>query len=385
MDQKQPAANVNYIATRALILAFLAVLWLPTIDSLFGLDHSPAPNENRRLAGFPEFVSLPKLGNYLAGLQHYFDDHFGFRKQLVRWNARWKLKLFDESPVSMAMEGRDGWLYWAGDGMIAHYRGAARFSQNDLSGWRALLESRRDWLARRGVKYIFVIAPDKQSIYPEFLPQWLTKSESPTKLDQFLAFMREHSSVPVLDLRPALLAAKKNGVTYLQTDTHWNNFGAFVACQTLIDALGNQIPSLRPLALGEFERKPIVQRGGDLAVCLQEEDQLQEAQQVSLAPRPPLAPLAQLGEVSNSTAPAATITRNPGGSGKAVVFRDSFGEAWIPFLGYDFHEVTYLRQAHWNKQVLLTQKPDVVIDEMVERLFNNYDPAQLMRADGALD
>ena len=53
----------------------------------------------------------------------------------------------------------------------------------------------------------------------------------------------------------------------------------------------------------------------------------------------------------------------------------------MPFLGLHFLEVIYLRQVDWNKVVLERVKPEVVIDEMGERLFYNQDPRQLLNLD----
>src|ERR1700677_1316312 len=375
------SARMDRMASRALIILFIALLWLPTLDSRWGWDRCPAPNEKRKLANFPDYKSLQNMGPYVAALERYFDDHFGFRKQLVRWNNDWKLKLFHESPVSMAIEGRDGWLYWAGDGMLANYEGSTRLDEQELNDWRKLLETRRDWLAARGEKYVFVVAPDKHSIYPEYLPAWVVKSGKPSKLDQLLAHMRAHSTVEVLDLRPALIAAKKAGLAFLQTDTHWNSFGAFFAYQQLVRSLQGQLPGMKPLPLEAFDRKSMVGRGGDLAVCLEQEDVIEETNGMSFAPRSPLSPLRQIdaGSIGQRAGTGAALTRNPDGVGKAVLFRDSFAEAWMPFLGYHFHEVIYLLQPEWNKQLLEREKPDVVIDEMVERLFNNQNPRQLLK------
>ena len=268
--------------------------------------------------------------------------------------------------------------------MLDNYTGTTRFDEQTLNDWQKLLESRRDWLAARGEKYVFVIAPDKHTIYPEYLPEWVVKSGKPSKLDQLLAHMRAHSTVEVLDLRPALIAAKKSGATYLQTDTHWNDFGAFIAYQQLVQSLQGQLPGMKPLALDAFDRKSLVCRGGDLAVCLGQQDEIQETQAVLFAPRQPLTPLTQIhaGSMGGETGTGAVITRNPDAVGKAVLFRDSFAEAWLPFLGHHFRETIYLRQTGWDKPFLEREKPDVVIDEMVERLFNNQDPRQLLKSDG---
>ncbi|MEI9865253.1 MAG: hypothetical protein WDN00_12025 [Limisphaerales bacterium] len=49
---------------------------------------------------------------------------------------------------------------------------------------RCCWKKRRDWLAKRGIAYLFVVAPDKHSIYPEELPGWAVKVRPQTKLDQ---------------------------------------------------------------------------------------------------------------------------------------------------------------------------------------------------------
>jgi hypothetical protein len=378
MTATSPSNRARRVTDAGLIALFLAVLWLPTWDWLCGLDRSVAPNENRKLAEFPKYSTLSAPGPYLAAFDQFFQDHFGFRKQLVHWNVHWKQKFFNESPVRMAMQGRDGWLYWASEGMLENYTGKAQFSQADLQNWQKLLETRRAWLAQRGEKYIFVVAPNKESIYPEYLPEWVVKSGAPGKLDQFLAHMRAHSTVPVLDLRPSLIAAKKDGPTYFTTDTHWNSFGGFIAYQQIIHALQPQMPGLQPLGLDAFDRTRTVGHGGDLAVCIQQQDEMQETQGITFKPRWPLAALKQ---TSTERATAGVATKNPDKNGKAVIFRDSFAEALVPFMGYHFNEVLYIWQPQWDKELLEEEKPDLVIDEIVERHFNNDSPRQLLLSD----
>jgi len=126
-------------------------------------------------------------------------------------------------------------------------------------------------LAARGIKYLFVIPPDKHSIYPENLPAWLIGSRPVgcrSKLDQLVDYMRKHSTVEVLDLRPALLAGKKTAPTYLQQDSHWNWYGGFIGCQEVIKALARQTPQLPPLQLEDFDWSNAPAAGGDLARIL---------------------------------------------------------------------------------------------------------------------
>jgi hypothetical protein len=368
------------------VLAVLSMImiWLPALDTFLHLDKSHMPNENRAMARFPEFQSgLEGFHNYIAGLELYYNDHFGFRSRLIRWQHRWKWVLFKESSTQDTITGRDGWLFYSGAGMIEIEKGINRFTPDQLKAWQQLLESRRDWCVRHGCAYIFVIASDKHSVYPEYLPDWLLPVSKPTKLDQFFAYMKTNSTVPVLDLRPALMAAKTNGILWLKTDTHWNSLGAVVGYQSLITALSAQWPGLKPLPLDAFGWKLAPpQSGGDLARMLGQEESMPEKATMIMSLLPPLKPLSITVDTNllvrkwvKSTEP--TFTTNPDAKGKVIVFHDSFAGPWYPLLGYHFNTVIFIWQNNWNMALLEQQKPDVVIDEMVERAVVSKDPASL--------
>jgi alginate O-acetyltransferase complex protein AlgJ len=374
----------------AFIGGFLVLLWLPTLDSFLHLDNAPQPTENRALAQFPAFKTADgALQQFVRNVETYYNDHFGFRKQLVRWNTRWRKTWFKDRSLADVLQARDGWLFYTGDYMIDHFRGTRLFTETELQDWRALLESRHAWLKERGIAYAMVIAPDKHSVYPEFLPDWLTRVNPTTKLDQFVAFLTKHSKVPVLDLRQPLIDGKKQSPTYLCSDTHWNSFGAFLAYQNVICILSNQIPDLAPLELESFMTAQLPpQPVGDLATMIGQQEAFPERNLVALAPKPPLQPL-KTSTVTNGLPRDSAklvrhmITENPGAQGTAILFQDSFGRAWLPFLGYNFEKVLFVWQYNWNKPLIERERPRVVIDEMVERFLNKEDPRELRRKDDA--
>ena len=369
------------------VALFLTALWLPTLDSFFDLDKAPWLNEKRTPAPFPKIVlNATDLLALPAGLEAYYNDHFGFRRRLIRWEQHWKQDVFKESSRPDVMIGSDGWLFLTAMHMIENYRGVKRFTPDELQSWRSLLEKRRDWLIQRGIKYLFVIPPDKHSIYPEYLPTWMPEKGAETKLDQFFAYMKAHSTVDVLDLRPALLEAKKTARTYLYTDTHWNSFGGFIGYQSLMRALTRQFPDLDgPLPLDAFELTPLKETGGDLSTMLGQD--MAEREGFQLTARPPLQfPSAR--EDINIYARQwpkymePIYTENPTGKNRLLMFHDSFSNSWVPFLGYHFKRVVYLWTYIWNSSVIEKEKPDIIVDEMLERSFNETDPKQLMKEDG---
>ena len=356
-----------------LIVLFASLLWLPTLDELLHVDRALAYDEKRVLADLPDFeFGLNGLKRDIAAWQNCFNDHFGFRLRLLRWYNQLNYRLFGNRHGSGVLKGRDGWLFYGQEDMVQNCRGARPLTPQALADWQRLLERRRDWLAARGSEYLFLVAPNKETIYPQQLPDWLTFVRPKSKLDQFLDYMRSHSTVKVLDLRPALRQARA-APTYLKTDTHWNSLGGFVACQAVASALSYRWPELRPLSLADFEVRTQPGTGGDLAGMLGvDATDLREDNVVLLTPK----------VVPPSAAGSAGFTNHCATQLRLVVFHDSFGLAMKPFLALSFGRVTCVPLDTLDAGLIAREKPSLVVTEMVERFFNVQDPGQLMAADG---
>ncbi len=356
-----------------LAIAFLIALWLPSLDSFFALDHAPTPNENRAPAKLPTIaLSVASLRSLPSGLEAYYNDNFGFRKRLIRWERKWKQSWFHDAGCVDVLVGRDGWLYYSGKAMIDDYRGSKLFTSAELSDWQTLLEQRRDWLSQRGIKYLFVVTPDKQTIYPEHLPEWLTRIGSQTKLDQFFDHMRIHSTVPVLDMRSALRAAKSVLPTYQTTDSHWNYYGAFIGYNEVMRALSEQLPSLTVLTEEAFTSATVQRRsGGDMSRMLGQESLFPETSWIEMTPRAPLQPLAIIRDPTcNARLDTRVYTENPTQSLRLLMFRDSFANYWLQYFGHNFLRAVYVWQPYWDRSLIENEHPDVVVDEILE--FNIY-------------
>jgi hypothetical protein len=155
-----------------------------------------------------------------------------------------------------------------------------------------------------------------------------------------------------------------------------------VSIRELILALSPQYPGLEPLPPEAYDWKPVTEPSGDLGQMLGRPEMYPETQALEPVARrgqPTLdtvydsARLPQQGDKESWP----SLTRNERASGKALVFGDSFSKAWHPFLGQHFQEVIYLRQTAWNLPLIEREKPDVVIDEMLERVLNLADPLEL--------
>ena len=400
--------TMRRIANAALAAAFAVGIGLPCVGTLFHLDTGGLPGENRAMAPAPS-LAKGKLKEYPQKAEAWFNDHFGLRNSLVLEHSLVALKVFGVSSSNDVAIGRDGWLFYAADRILESRRGVLPFTEEELRGWQSRLEERRDWLASQGIRYVFMIAPEKSSLYAEYLPDALApafadlsaeassfadlsaealakeeasagqdaRGKSATRLDQLLAWMRARSTVEMLDLRESLRAAKADVRIWHRTDTHWNDEGAFAAFQQIEAWLQSKFPAVRPLDRAEFDRKAVVGLGGDLAGMLALMSRIPE-ERIVLTPRTP-SPVrpAELTEAMNKR--AWIPTRGPsvyecaeGEVPRGVILRDSFFQQVQPFLARHFQRSAFVWWA-FPPDVIADEKPDVVIEEMVERVLSRPD------------
>ena len=371
------------LVERTLVVIFLAALCLPLIGMMLNLDRDPPSAENRTLAEWPQLrwneESLRALPEQLT---RYFEDHFAFRQRLVRWQAAARLHALGVSPSKAVIKGRDGWLFYAGDGAIEDYASAPPLTEAELEQWRSTLQDISNWLHAQGIAYVFVISPDKHAIYQEYMPGTIRRS-AVSRIDQVVAHLRQHSTVRVLDLRPALLAAKTHERIYHRTDTHWNDRGAFVGYQSIVDALALDVPALRPPVRTAFEPREVRSAGLDLAGMLGLTEVLDEDDLLLVRRRPGMARIIEPSHPDRRLMHARIVTEAPNDGPRAVVFMDSFGAGLVPFLSEDFSRAVYLWQTNMDPQVVLQERPQVVIQEWVGRRLSTllpYNPVREARA-----
>ena len=360
---------------RFLIVVFVAVLVLPPIGTVLGVARATADLENRTLASFPGLDrTWASWRDFPDAFTTYFADNFAFRPMLVRAQAVVRLKLLGVSPSRAVVKGSSGWWFYADDGAMDDYATAPPFTADELEQWRRTLQDTTDWMRAHGIVYLFVIAPDKHQIYPEYMPATI-RHAVPSRTDQLVAHLAAHSTVPVLDLRPALQQAKPSERLYHRTDTHWNDRGAYVAYAAILSSLADALPALRPVSLDAFDTRHLRRDGLDLARTMGLSEVLEEDDLVLVPRRPRAATIVEPLNPEPHGIEARLVTELPDASApRAIVFRDSFGSALIPFLSEHFRRAVYLWQNNVDPGGIAAERPDVVIQEMVGRRLSTLTP-----------
>lgn len=371
-------SNLKKVEVMTIIPMFVMGIWLPLLATMWGHSSGHFNDvEKRKLAEVPKLeLTLSAINQFPKQFSQYFDDNFGLRGRLIRLHSIIKGRFFRISPTPNAIMGKQGWLFLGGDNIVADYRHTHPLTKEELIRWRDVLVSKRDWLAAHGIRYLFVVAPDKHSIYPEFMPGYLKQVRPDSCLDQLIAYLKVNSDIAILDLRPALLKTKANMRVFHKTDTHWNERGAYIAYEQIMSRLSQDFPSLNPKALDGFTLVEEEVEGQDVANMMGLREEIKELN-FRLPPRTPrcarsveFKPNPSYLWPSYSPDHAPYARECDGAKYKAVFFQDSFGTALAPFISEHFKRIVYI----WDypnysvmNAAVLQESPNVVIEERVER------------------
>jgi hypothetical protein len=367
--------NHQRLSNALLVLVFLAAICVPLLATMGGVEGGDEIEENRDLAAFPRVTrTWASVAAFPSGFDLWFTDHFAFRKYLVQWFGESRYFWLGVSPSPSVVLGKDGFLFFGIDESIDDYANVRPFTEREIANWRDAIVRLRDWCERRGMAYVFTIAPDKYLVYPEEFPESVHRIGPTSRSDELYSALSD--TRVVADIRPVLSHAKAQERLYYLTDTHWNDRGAFAAYQTIINAVHAQNPRV-PAAWPRSDFEPVSKEieGQDLAGMMGLTYVLHEDALTLVPKRPRLARIIEPIGANPRESIGRLITEIPGSTlPRAVVFRDSFTNGLVPYLSEHFSRVVYLWQNDVDADVIESEHPDVVIQEIVGRHLYSFVP-----------
>lgn len=377
--ERKTAQNLVLVTAFSLLIFVPAILmWAPAGDSA---------SEKRNLAPLPRLEPTRRsIEAYPAKFEKFANDHFGLRDAFLDLQSGINRRVFHESTSRKVIFGNDGWLFYAGDFSVDDMLRKTRFSGEELERWKDSLHQRDAWLKAQGIAYRFVVPPDKHTVYRDQLPARY-RVPGRSRFEHLLDYLGPTPNL--VDLAPAMLAHKHgNGhdLPYFRNDTHWTSYGAYVGYRIIMSSLGKEFAA-NSLNLPESAI------GADTDPWRIDLAQMARMATIDKSkPRPHMK--AACGHPAQAMPPPGTDASGfiqfiahvcPGKRGTLLIFHDSFAEALMPYLDDSFGRVVYA----WGepsdelfKRMVQQEKPDVVIEERVERSMQYVPEARL---DGTAD
>lgn len=274
------------------IVLFLLSLVGPTLVWPFLRGHLDDTNyENRQLAEFPE-LSAENFEQIPSQFEAYYNDHVPFKNLFVKVKTKLDLKLLGQSSNSAVTVGEDNWMFYTssieGEDALADYQRTNLYTEEQEEALKASILSAKEQAESRGMRFFVFQAPNKETIYGEYMPDSTKQFGEVSRLDAVIPRLQE-AGLPVYDMKAALLEAKdvlekkaapeaeselaaENGDLpptgakqnlYYKYDTHWNQIGAFAGSQMMSEILtGTGVP------FEAVDFQPEIHCSGDMARML---------------------------------------------------------------------------------------------------------------------
>ncbi len=336
-------------------ILFLAICLFPSLGML--VTDPETSSENRRLSEFPSIRTEEGKWNtqWLSLAGDYFQEHFGFRNELVTANAVLHGKVLGTSTAEGVIQGTNGWLYYKDS--LDDYLGQELLSDRSLFNIAHTLHMIQEALQEKDVQFLFTIAPNKNSLYGENMPYYDQLKVSDETNRERLTAVLEKEQVAYVDLYQAF--KEREEVLYHARDSHWNNKGAALAADAILTALGKEHDSYETESYEvrrDFE--------GDLDTMLYPlavtmDDEIYYDKETTYTVE---------GEMQSTFDPRITTT-NPEKKGSLVMYRDSFGNTLFPYLADAYQNAYFSRGIPYQLSDVDAKNADTVIIERAERFL----------------
>ena len=331
------------------------VLFFIMTASLFVLMpfyHSNMNVEKREAAAFPSLKDDDGSINmeFFDEMTDYFNDNFAFRQELATYDALYKSYLFHSSNTSKVIIGSDDYLFFGG--MINDYTGRDLMNERDLFCACRMLYLVNEYVSANGGHFVFTIVPNKNTLYPEFMPDRYIRTDRATNLDNLVSRL---DGIDYLDLYSVL--SSYDEVLYHKWDSHWNNMGASIAYRALMQHIG--------LPFIDYSNEPYTitadHRGDLYDLIFPASDNMDENVTYERS---------HVYEYRNpvtSTEDLLIVTSSSEGQSSMLMFRDSFGNALIAFVADSIGNATFSKGVPYNLDYVRSLTPEYVVIEIVER------------------
>jgi hypothetical protein len=241
---------------------FVLILLSPAVIGLSGLDFDI--KLERIGIKPPRFDARALFDNdYYRSFDQYVNDSFSLRSPLI-FAKRWlDYHVFGATDIADVHVGHRGWLYSRES--IEDYLKAACDDSAAIEHLVLTLHAMERMIEASGRRFIFTIAPNKSTIYPEFLgfvPPAKTCDRS--RYDLLLETLERHPLKHFVRLDRRLQKAKQNqALLYGPASAYWNASGAGIAADAIhteIVQAADSYPAFADLHHNPIEQNDLARR-----------------------------------------------------------------------------------------------------------------------------
>lgn len=316
--------------------------------------------ENKTETSFPELNSQ-NFSTWPKRFEQYLSDTLPFKTQFIELFRGFQLRSGLDFTQSDVIRGKDDVLFYRKT--IENYKGLTRFTEEELRKIKENLTAFFEIMEKRGTRSMLFIAPDKEQVYPDLMPERIRRISAESRGEQLAAYLeQEHVSFPVLYPKEQLQNYAGAIPIYYNTDTHWNDLGGWAAAKLIKSAFTGEPGDDNTPLYHRYDNE-----GKDLAGMLGLSELMPEGNAVLI-------------DYTDGVDAQKTQTINHGhvqrynsnssdsaSQKKLMVIGDSFSEYYVRAALHDIKDVLFVTYGDLSLIDLDAETPDYLVVMLVER------------------
>ncbi len=360
------------------ICIFLFVISFPTLFMGVYIEETKADYKTyikETPMQIEEIYEDQELSDIIPNVKTYYNQHVAKRQDVIDFWAS-MLYSIDVSMNKSITIGKAGMLFYSGT--IRELRGSIQRKDNLVNRDLNTIQKLSNSLEEKGIDFLFVIAPNKATVYKEYLPDWYTEGESESYREQFNRLYNEGEyAFDFLDTTDVLIDAKEEhgSILYPNTDAHWSPLGAYIAYNEIVRTINEEyeIVEIKEYRINEHQaasQMRMIGRRYDLIMEPVADIYFKDKGSADLSYLDGNTNWKRYGELTNDEAFQDL---------NVLIIRDSFTGRLTPTLEQTFTKVGIV---HYQT-VLIGDKHGQSLDELIE--VNNPDIVIFQIVERALD
>ncbi|MGL4764493.1 MAG: alginate O-acetyltransferase AlgX-related protein [Aeromonas sp.] len=269
--------------------------------------------------------------------------------------------LVEKESYDKVLFGKNGWLFLCNDTNNTIEQSTGKFVVKDfvVDKWKKIIEDRISICNELGVEYYNIIAPSKETVYPEYLPSGLTISNDrpvnriTKKLNKIAADNR------LIYPDYSLIINKENA--YHKGDTHWTYYGAYIAYLELMCKINQDLNIIdyTELTVSQFyQASDLISKTTTVNVEVVEIPIINNS----------LLSKTYCNGVNNTGREERYL--NESGKGKVLIYHSSSIDWMKPFIINTFHECVFMWSHNIDYSIVQAEAPDFLITQTNERFLS---------------
>ncbi len=231
---KQSSKKV-YIAFAALLL----ILPMALMPFFYKKNEADIIEMDKRYA--TSLVDVYNSAEKFVTFESWFSDHLALRKTAISAYSHMNVALGVSNNPYYVVLGKNGWMFLGNvhAAKIDQYRRIVDYDEDWVKTDVARISALKTYLTEKNIDFLFVSPPNKENVYPEYMPAWMTIDGN----DKYTQIFKAQGGAALLyDLYPDIAAAKDEygDILYPKTDAHWTALGAFFGYSSIIHKLNTE-------------------------------------------------------------------------------------------------------------------------------------------------